>query len=212
MTGQLLALVQEHQCTQVVDKMTIVRLIDFNGISTSLGLFSAYRLGNRIHCAFTFTFLHSNYTKSLRLVLNESWKQHPTKQHLYGHQPSITKTIKVRRIRHLGYCWKSKDKHISDIYMWTPSYGLAKAGRPDWTLAQQLWANSRYSLTFYFFLFLIHGTVGFEYFLNWFIWHLYGTLTGISTPGRSGFASYSNQRVLLSFYAFGTLASLTNAV
>ena len=32
--------------------------------------------------------------------LNKSWKQHPTKYQLYGHQPPITKTIKVRQTRY----------------------------------------------------------------------------------------------------------------
>ena len=35
----------------------------------------------------------------------ESWKQHPQKQQLYGHLP--------------GHCWRSKDKFISDFFLWT---------------------------------------------------------------------------------------------
>ena len=38
--------------------------------------------------------LDSNYTKMLGAILNKSWRQHPTKQLLYGHLPPITKTIK----------------------------------------------------------------------------------------------------------------------
>ena len=40
--------------------------------------------------------LDGNYTRMLREILNKSWRQHPTKQQLYGHQLSITKTIQVR--------------------------------------------------------------------------------------------------------------------
>ena len=40
--------------------------------------------------------LDSNYTKMLRAILNRSWRQHPTKQQLYGHLPPITKTIQIR--------------------------------------------------------------------------------------------------------------------
>ena len=29
-------------------------------------------------------------------ILNKSWRQHPSKQQLYGHLPPITKTIHVR--------------------------------------------------------------------------------------------------------------------
>ena len=36
--------------------------------------------------------LDGNYTRMLRIILNKSWRQHPTKYQLYGHLPSITKT------------------------------------------------------------------------------------------------------------------------
>ena len=29
---------------------------------------------------------------------------------LYSHLPPITKTIQVRRVRHAGHCWRSRDK------------------------------------------------------------------------------------------------------
>ena len=82
--------------------------------------------------------LDGNYTRMLRAVLNRSWRQHPTRHQLYGHLPPITKTIQVRRARHAGYCWKSKDELISDVLLWTPTYGRAKAGRPARTYIQQL--------------------------------------------------------------------------
>ena len=47
--------------------------------------------------------LDGNYTRMLRAILNRSWKQNPTKQQLYGYQPSITKTIQIRQIRHAGH-------------------------------------------------------------------------------------------------------------
>ena len=74
--------------------------------------------------------LDGNYTRMLRVILNKSWRQHPTKQQLYGHLPPITKTIQVRRTRHAGHCWRSRDGLISDVLLWTPSHGRAKAGRP----------------------------------------------------------------------------------
>ena len=74
----------------------------------------------------------------LRAILNESWRQHPTKQQLYGYLPPIMKTIKVRRTRHAGLCWRSRDELISDALLWTPSHGQAKAGRPARTYIQQL--------------------------------------------------------------------------
>ena len=74
----------------------------------------------------------------LRAVLNKSWRQHPTRHQLYGHLPPITKTIQVRRTRHAGHCWRSKDELISDVLLWTPTYGCAKAGWPARTYIQQL--------------------------------------------------------------------------
>ena len=53
------------------------------------------------------------------------------RRQLYGHLPPITKTIQVRRARHAGPCWRSKDELVSDVLLWTPTYGQAKAGRPS---------------------------------------------------------------------------------
>ena len=86
--------------------------------------------------------LDGDYTRMLRTILNKSWRQHPTKQQLYGHLPPITKTIKIRRTRHAGHCWRSRDELISDVLLWTPSQGRAKAGRPARTYIQQLCAHT----------------------------------------------------------------------
>ena len=64
--------------------------------------------------------LDGNYTRMPWAVLNKSWRQHPTKQQLYGHLPPISKTIEIRRTRHAGHCWRSKDELISDVLLWTP--------------------------------------------------------------------------------------------
>ena len=82
--------------------------------------------------------LDGNYTRMLRAILNKSWRQHPTKHQLYGHLHPITKTIQVRRTRHPGHCWRSRDELISDVLLWTPSIGRAKAGRPARTYIQLL--------------------------------------------------------------------------
>ena len=77
--------------------------------------------------------LDGNYTRMLRAILNKSWQQHPTRHQLYGHLPPITKTIQVRRTRHAGHCWRSRD-----VLLWIPTHGRAKAGRPARTYIQQL--------------------------------------------------------------------------
>ena len=72
-----------------------------------------------------------NYTRMLRAILN-------TRHQLYDHLLPITKTIQVRRTRHAGHCWICRDELISDVLLWTPTYGRAKAGRPARTYIQQL--------------------------------------------------------------------------
>ena len=89
--------------------------------------------------------LDGNYTRILRAILNKSWRQCPSKQQLYGHLPSVTKTIKVWRTRHVGHCWRSSDELVSDVLLWTPSHGRAKAWRPAQTYIQQLCADTRCS-------------------------------------------------------------------
>ena len=82
--------------------------------------------------------LDGNYTRMLRAIFNKSWRKHPTRHQLYGHLPPITKTIQVRRTRHAGHCWRSRDEFISDVLLWTSTHGRAKAGRPARTYIQQL--------------------------------------------------------------------------
>ena len=82
--------------------------------------------------------LDGNYTRMLRAILNKSRRQHPTKHQLYGHPPLITKTIQARRTRHIGHCWRSRDELISDVLLWTPTYGRSKAGRSARSYIQQL--------------------------------------------------------------------------
>ena len=90
--------------------------------------------------------LDGNYTRMLRAILNKSWKQHPTMHQLYGHLPPITKTIQVRRTRHAVHCWSSRDELISNVLIWTPTYGRSKAGRPTRTYIQQLCEDTGCSL------------------------------------------------------------------
>ena len=73
--------------------------------------------------------LDGNYTRILRAILNKSWRQNPKKQQMYDHLPPITKTIRIRRTRPAGHCWRSRDELISDVLLWTLSHSRAKAGR-----------------------------------------------------------------------------------
>ena len=74
--------------------------------------------------------LDGNYARMLRAILNKSSRQHPTKHQRYAHLPPTTKTIQIRRTRHAGHCWRSRDELIRDVLLWTPTYGRAKAVWP----------------------------------------------------------------------------------
>ena len=82
--------------------------------------------------------LEGNCSRMLRAVLNKSYRQHPTRQQLYGHLPPISKTIQTRRASHARHCWRSKGELISDILWWIPSHGRSRGGWPARTYLQQL--------------------------------------------------------------------------
>ena len=86
--------------------------------------------------------LDGNYTRMLRVILNQSWRQHPTKQQLDGYLPPVMKTLKFRWTRHTGHCWRSREELINDVLLWTQTHDRAKAGRPVRTNIQQLCADT----------------------------------------------------------------------
>ena len=90
--------------------------------------------------------LDGNCTRILQAPLDKSREKHSTKQQLYGHLPLISKSIQIRRTRHAVHCWRSKEKLISDVLLWTPSHGRASIGRPTRTYLQQLCADTGCSL------------------------------------------------------------------
>ena len=65
--------------------------------------------------------LDGNYTRMLP-AMNKSHKQHTSKQPMYGHLPSIPKTIQIKQTRHARHCWWNKDEIIIDLLLWTPSH------------------------------------------------------------------------------------------
>ena len=87
--------------------------------------------------------LDGNYTRMLRAVLHKSWRQHPMRLQLYGHLPPITKTIQVRRTRHAGHCWRSKDELISDVLLWTPTSWMCKCWDDQHELTYSSYVRTR---------------------------------------------------------------------
>ncbi|XP_047494979.1 uncharacterized protein LOC125043070 [Penaeus chinensis] len=81
--------------------------------------------------------LDGAYTRLLRATLNISWNEHCTNKDLYKDIPMITKTIKSRRLRFAGHCWRSNEL-VHDLLFWEPSQGKIKRGRPAKTYIKQL--------------------------------------------------------------------------
>ena len=82
--------------------------------------------------------LHKNVESSIKQDLATTPHETPTIRTL----APITKTIQVRRTRHAGHCWRSKDELISDVLLWAPTHGCARVERPARTYIQQLCEDS----------------------------------------------------------------------
>ena len=82
--------------------------------------------------------LDGSYTRMLCTVLNISWKEHLTRQRLYGTLPTLSSTIRERRLRFAGHCGRTKEELVSSVLLWTPKHGYTKVGRPSKTYIQLL--------------------------------------------------------------------------
>ena len=78
--------------------------------------------------------LHKNVASNIEQVLAATPHKAPT---IRPPAPSRKKTFQVRRTRHAGHCWRSRDELISDVLLWTPTYGRAKAEWPARTYIQR---------------------------------------------------------------------------
>ena len=65
---------------------------------------------------------------------------------LYSYLPPISKTIQIRRTRHAGVSWRSKDELSRDFRLWTSSHGRASVDRPTRAYLQQLCTDPGYNL------------------------------------------------------------------
>ena len=86
--------------------------------------------------------LDGNCRRMLCAVLKKSWKQHLTKQQMYGHLPPISQTIQERGGRHVGHCLWSKDEFISNALLWTTTHGHTSVSQPAKTYIHQLCMNA----------------------------------------------------------------------
>ena len=85
--------------------------------------------------------LHKNAASNIEQVLEAT----PLKAAAARPPLLITKTIKIRRTRYVGHCWKSRDTLIRDVLLWIPSHDQEKAGRPARTYIQHLCVDTECS-------------------------------------------------------------------
>ena len=75
-----------------------------------------------------------NVASNIEQILVATPHKAPTIRRPASHHENYT----IRRTGHVGHCWRSKDEFISDVLLWTPAYGQAKAKRTARTYIQQL--------------------------------------------------------------------------
>ena len=122
----------------------------------------------------------------------------------FAHKFIWLKTIQVRRTRHAGHCWRSRDELIRDVLLWIPTHGRAKAGRPARMYIQQLCEdtgccpedlpramNDREEWRERVRDIRATSTIWW-----WWWWWWYGNLTDTATLELNGLVSYDNRWVL----------------
>ena len=86
------------------------------------------------------------YTRLLRASLNISWKQRLTNKVLYGDIPKISDTIRERRLRFAGHCYRASGECSHDTVLWTPQHGKRSVGRPAKTYIDTLVEDTGYNI------------------------------------------------------------------
>ena len=79
----------------------------------------------------------------LSVVKNGTWRRRITNEVLYARIPRISTTIRERRLRFSGHCWRSKSEVVSDYVLWKPKHGKRRVGRQAPTSVDLLEANIR---------------------------------------------------------------------
>ena len=68
------------------------------------------------------------YTKLLRRAQNISWRDHVSNQELYCDLPLLSSTIRQRRLRFSGHCFRADNQPISKLLFWSPNEGKRGKG------------------------------------------------------------------------------------
>ena len=78
------------------------------------------------------------YTKLLRRVLNISWRDHVSNRELYGNIPLLSSTIRQRRLRFAGHCFRAENQPVTNLLFWSPNQGKRGQGNSFKTYLKQI--------------------------------------------------------------------------
>ena len=78
----------------------------------------------------------------LRVVKNVTWRQHITNEVLYAGLPRTSATIRERRVKFSGHCWRSKNEVASDLILWEPKHDKRSVGGQARTFVDLLEADT----------------------------------------------------------------------
>ena len=72
------------------------------------------------------------------MVLNLNWKEHPTREKIYGDLPKVSEVVRGRRLKFAAHCARRLNEPVSRLVFWTPSQGTRSQGRPRLTYPKLL--------------------------------------------------------------------------
>ena len=78
------------------------------------------------------------YTRMLRMALNVSWKDKIPNQELYAGLPKVTDTVRSRRLKLAGHCYRHQELLAGQVVLWEPTHGRVGRGRPRITFVDTL--------------------------------------------------------------------------
>ena len=77
------------------------------------------------------------FTTLLRSALGFTLRDHVSNKELYAEVPKATDTIKQKRLKLAGHCYRHQEA-ASNLVLWTSNHGKRGRGRPARTFVQQL--------------------------------------------------------------------------
>ena len=69
------------------------------------------------------------FKRLLRSALGFTWKDHVSNKELYAEVPKATDTIKQKRLKLAGHCYRHPEEAASNLVLWTPNHGKRGRGR-----------------------------------------------------------------------------------